>query len=208
LGVLGIPDEFTGRRTARATMGRGRRFLLAPYVVAEAIETLIEAAPAETGWLGIGLRAGTLVICPWVGFIKQRVTEKLGTRATRDFRVGSTGWSASGTSLLTGPASTTVSKIFGWPSRPWVTPPYAHRRGFLEALSNPGISKIEFAADSPLEGGGFEPLVPLKCCRQFEATPVDFFWPDLSAKKRTYFVIGDEQLSMIVSEKSIVNVSC
>jgi hypothetical protein len=28
------------------------------------------------------------------------------------------------------------------------------------AMSNPGISKIEFAADSPLEGDGFEPSVP------------------------------------------------
>jgi hypothetical protein len=77
LAVLEIPDEFTERRSARATMGRGRRFLLALYVVADTIETLIEAAPAETSWLGIGLRAGMLVICPWVGSIKQRITEKL-----------------------------------------------------------------------------------------------------------------------------------
>ena len=30
-------------------------YLLAPYVAAEAIETLIEGAAAETSWLGIGL---------------------------------------------------------------------------------------------------------------------------------------------------------
>jgi hypothetical protein len=29
------------------------------------------------------------------------------------------------------------------------------------AMSNPGISKMEFAADSPLEGDGIEPSVPL-----------------------------------------------
>ena len=57
-------------------------FLLAPYVAAEAIETLIEGAAAETSWLGIGLTAGTLLICPWLGRAKQRIAEKLGSRAT------------------------------------------------------------------------------------------------------------------------------
>jgi divalent metal cation (Fe/Co/Zn/Cd) transporter len=33
-------------------------------------------------WLGIGLTAGTLVICPWLGRAKQRIGEKLGSRAT------------------------------------------------------------------------------------------------------------------------------
>jgi hypothetical protein len=32
-------------------------------VAAEAIETLIDGAAAETSWVGIGLTAGTLVIC-------------------------------------------------------------------------------------------------------------------------------------------------
>ena len=57
-------------------------FLLVPYVAAEAIETLIEGAAAETSWLGIGLTVGTLVICPWLGLAKQRIAEKLGSRAT------------------------------------------------------------------------------------------------------------------------------
>jgi divalent metal cation (Fe/Co/Zn/Cd) transporter len=57
-------------------------FLLAPYVGAEAIETLIEGAAAETSWLGIILTAGTLVLCPWLGRAKQRIGEKLGSRTT------------------------------------------------------------------------------------------------------------------------------
>jgi divalent metal cation (Fe/Co/Zn/Cd) transporter len=57
-------------------------FLLAPYVAAEAIETLIDGAAAETSWLGIGLTAGTLVLCPWLGLTKQRIAERLGSRAT------------------------------------------------------------------------------------------------------------------------------
>ena len=57
-------------------------FLLAPYVAAEAIETLIEGAAAETSWLGIALTAGTLLLCPWLGRAKQRIGEKLASRAT------------------------------------------------------------------------------------------------------------------------------
>jgi len=51
-------------------------------VAAEAVEPLIEGAAAETSWLGIGLTAGTLVICPSLGVAKQRIGEKLGSRAT------------------------------------------------------------------------------------------------------------------------------
>ena len=81
--------RFTGARTISADAERRAQkwvavsfFLLAPYVAAEAIETLIEGAAAETSWLGIGLTTGTLMICPWLGRAKQRVAEKLGSRAT------------------------------------------------------------------------------------------------------------------------------
>ena len=81
--------RFTGTRTISADAERRAQqwvaisfFLLAPYVAAEAIETLIEGAAAETSWLGIGLTAGTLVICPRLGLAKQRIAEKLGSRAT------------------------------------------------------------------------------------------------------------------------------
>jgi divalent metal cation (Fe/Co/Zn/Cd) transporter len=81
--------RFTGTRTISANAERRAQkwvaisfFLLAPYVAAEAIETLIERAAAETSWLGIALTAGTLVLCPWLGRAKQRIGEKLGSRAT------------------------------------------------------------------------------------------------------------------------------
>jgi divalent metal cation (Fe/Co/Zn/Cd) transporter len=81
--------RFTGTRTISADAERRAQrwvaisfFLLAPYVAAEAVETLIEGAAAETSWLGIILTAGTLVICPWLGLAKQRIGEKLGSRAT------------------------------------------------------------------------------------------------------------------------------
>jgi hypothetical protein len=66
--------RFTGSRTISADAERRAQkwvaisfFLLAPYVAVEAIETLMEGAAAETSWLGIGLTAGTLLICPWLG---------------------------------------------------------------------------------------------------------------------------------------------
>ena len=81
--------RFTGSRTISADAERRAQrwvaisfFLLAPYVAAEAIETLIEGAAAETSWLGIGLTAGTLLICPWLGLAKQHIAKKLGSRAT------------------------------------------------------------------------------------------------------------------------------
>jgi divalent metal cation (Fe/Co/Zn/Cd) transporter len=81
--------RFTGTRTISADAERRAQkwvavsfFLLAPYVAVEAIETLIEGAAAETSWLGILLTAGTLVLCPWLGRAKQRIGEKLGSRAT------------------------------------------------------------------------------------------------------------------------------
>jgi divalent metal cation (Fe/Co/Zn/Cd) transporter len=81
--------RFTGSRTISAEAEHRAQkwvaisfFLLAPYVAAEAIETLIEGAAAETSWLGIALTASTLVICPWIGRAKQRIGEKLGSRAT------------------------------------------------------------------------------------------------------------------------------
>jgi divalent metal cation (Fe/Co/Zn/Cd) transporter len=81
--------RFTGTRTISADAERRAQrwvaisfFLLAPYVAAEAIETLIEGAAAETSWLGIVLTAATLVICPWLGLAKRRIGEELGSRAT------------------------------------------------------------------------------------------------------------------------------
>ena len=78
--------RFTGTRTISADAERRAQkwvaisfFLLAPYVAAEAIETLIEGVAAETSWVGIVLTAGTLVLCPWLGRAKQRIGEKLGS---------------------------------------------------------------------------------------------------------------------------------
>ena len=81
--------RFTGTRTISPTAERHAQkwvaisfYLLAPYVAIEAIEKLIEGTAAETTWLGIALTAGTLMLCPWLGMVKQRVGAKLESRAT------------------------------------------------------------------------------------------------------------------------------
>ena len=57
-------------------------FLLAPYVAVEAIHTLAVEHHAETTWLGIGLSAGTLLVCPWLGRAKVRLGRRLNSGAT------------------------------------------------------------------------------------------------------------------------------
>jgi len=81
--------RFTGTRTTSTQAERRAQkwvavsfYLLAPYVAAEAVETLIDGAAAETSWVGIGLTAGTLVLCPMLGVAKQRIGAKLESRAT------------------------------------------------------------------------------------------------------------------------------
>jgi len=81
--------RFTGTRTISESAERRAQkwvavsfFLLAPYVAAEAIETLIEGAAAETSWLGIALTGGTLMLCPWLGRARQQIGEQLGSRST------------------------------------------------------------------------------------------------------------------------------
>jgi divalent metal cation (Fe/Co/Zn/Cd) transporter len=81
--------RFTGTRTMSPDAERRAQkwvafsfYLLAPYVAVEAVEKLIEATVAETSWIGIGLTAGTLILCPLLGVAKQRIGGKLGSRAT------------------------------------------------------------------------------------------------------------------------------
>jgi len=58
-------------------------FLLAPYVVAEAIHTLVSAEHPQTSWLGVGLVVSSLVGMPFLGLAKGRLASKLGSVATR-----------------------------------------------------------------------------------------------------------------------------
>jgi divalent metal cation (Fe/Co/Zn/Cd) transporter len=57
-------------------------FILVPFIVYEALDTLISGAEIETSWLGIGLTLATLAICQPLGFAKRRLGARLGSGAT------------------------------------------------------------------------------------------------------------------------------
>lgn len=81
--------RFSGTRTLSADAeARAQRLLavsfllLAPYIAIEAMRALLDAQQAETTWLGVGLSAGTLCVCPWLGRVKVRLGERLGSQTT------------------------------------------------------------------------------------------------------------------------------
>jgi len=110
--------RFTGTRTTSTQAERRAQkwvavsfYLLAPYVAAEAVETLIEGAAAETSWIGIGLTAGTLVLCPLLGIAKQRIGAKLESRATYGEGTQNVLCAILAGAVLVGLAANT---LFGW----------------------------------------------------------------------------------------------
>jgi divalent metal cation (Fe/Co/Zn/Cd) transporter len=58
-------------------------FLLAPYVAAEAIRSLVSGDRPDASWLGIALVSSSVVGMPYLGLAKRRLAEKLGSVATR-----------------------------------------------------------------------------------------------------------------------------
>lgn len=57
-------------------------FLLAPYIAAESIRTLVIEHHAETTWLGVTLAAVSLLWCPALGVMKKRLGTRLKSAAT------------------------------------------------------------------------------------------------------------------------------
>jgi divalent metal cation (Fe/Co/Zn/Cd) transporter len=57
-------------------------FLLAPYIVQDAIRTLINGEHPTVSWVGIGLSISSMIVMPVLGRAKQRIGERLGSGAT------------------------------------------------------------------------------------------------------------------------------
>ena len=57
-------------------------FLLAAYVGAEAVRTLVDGDHPETSWVGVGLAAFTAPTMPLLALAKRRVGRRLGSAAT------------------------------------------------------------------------------------------------------------------------------
>jgi divalent metal cation (Fe/Co/Zn/Cd) transporter len=82
--------RFTGGRTLSQTAERRAQravavtfFLLAPYIAADAIGTLVAGDRAQTSWLGIGISIASLMIMPALGIAKRHIGVRLGSAATR-----------------------------------------------------------------------------------------------------------------------------
>jgi divalent metal cation (Fe/Co/Zn/Cd) transporter len=80
---------FTGRRLHSTTAERRSQqmiaagfFILAVYVTAESIRTLVGGSHPETSWVGVGLAAFTAVTMPLLAAAKRRVGNKLHSAAT------------------------------------------------------------------------------------------------------------------------------
>jgi divalent metal cation (Fe/Co/Zn/Cd) transporter len=81
--------RFTGTRLASLTSERRAQrlvavsfYLLAPYILAEAIRALAGSERAETSIIGLVLTAGTAVLEPALGLAKRRIGARLGSSAT------------------------------------------------------------------------------------------------------------------------------
>jgi len=58
-------------------------FLLAPYVGFESIQALVDGARPDVSWLGIALSASSVVVMPYLGIVKQRIADQIGSAATK-----------------------------------------------------------------------------------------------------------------------------
>jgi divalent metal cation (Fe/Co/Zn/Cd) transporter len=81
--------RFTGSRTLSETAERRAQqavavgfWILAPYIVVEAVRDLAGHHPAATSVLGIVLTASSVVIMPVLGTAKRRLGQRLGSGAT------------------------------------------------------------------------------------------------------------------------------
>jgi divalent metal cation (Fe/Co/Zn/Cd) transporter len=61
----------------------GSFYVLAGYIVVEAVRTLAGGHHPEGSWVGIGLAAVTLVTMPPLALAKARLGDRLGSSATK-----------------------------------------------------------------------------------------------------------------------------
>ncbi len=81
--------RFSGDRTLSDTAeARAQKavavsfFLLAPYIGVESVRTLLVERHAGTTWLGVALAGTSLIWCPVLGVLKQRLGARLGSATT------------------------------------------------------------------------------------------------------------------------------
>jgi divalent metal cation (Fe/Co/Zn/Cd) transporter len=116
--------RFTGSRTLSQTAERRAQkavavsfWLLAPYIVVEAVWHLAGRHPAAASALGIALTASSVVIMPVLGIVKRRLGERLHSGATAGEGTQNLLCAAQAAAVLTGLAVIAVWPG-GWPIDP------------------------------------------------------------------------------------------
>jgi len=74
---LSVHAELRAERLVAITF-----FLLAPYIIQDAIRTLISGQHPATSWLGIALSISSIIVMPILGKAKQEIGNRLGSGAT------------------------------------------------------------------------------------------------------------------------------
>ena len=89
LASLIVVWRFTGRRTlSPSSEARAQKcvaasfFLLAPYLVIEAMRRLVDGGDAHATVLAVALTGSAIVLMPLLGWVKLRLGERLGSGAT------------------------------------------------------------------------------------------------------------------------------
>ncbi len=87
---LVIVWRFTGARLLSEAAERRAQvlvaiqfFLLAPYVGYESLDSLLAGEPPDPSWVGIGLAVTSLLVMPYLGRAKQRISERMGSVALK-----------------------------------------------------------------------------------------------------------------------------
>lgn len=116
--------RFSGKRTLSESAERVAQrgvaisfFLLAPYIAAEAISDLVSVHHPETTWLGITLTAVALLEMPLLGRTKQRLGDRLSSRATKGEGRQNYICGAQAAAVLAALAITSI-----WPGGWWLDP--------------------------------------------------------------------------------------
>jgi len=116
--------RFTGSRTLSDTAERRAQkavavcfWLLAPYIVIEAVRHLTGHHPATASVLGIALTASSVVIMPVLGMVKRRLGERLLSVATAGEGTQNLMCAAQAAAVLVGLAVVAVWPG-GWPIDP------------------------------------------------------------------------------------------
>jgi divalent metal cation (Fe/Co/Zn/Cd) transporter len=116
--------RFTGSRTLSQTAERRAQkavavsfWILAPYIVIEAVRDLAGHHPAAASGLGIVLTASSVVIMPALGVVKRRLGRRLGSAATAGEGTQNLMCAAQAAAVLIGLA-VVAAWPGGWPADP------------------------------------------------------------------------------------------